>query len=92
MHAASDTEPVTDHRQNTQSTSDRLVMHAASEHELVTNLCILWQAKAMQQGGEAKAGPAATNNAEALSNANFGPKYEAHVQEMQNKLDEASKR
>ena len=50
------------------------------------------QAKAMQQGGEAKAGAAANSNADALPGANFGPKYEAHVSEMQNKLDEASKR
>ena len=49
------------------------------------------QAKAMQQGPDTKA--AANGNAEqALPGANFGPKYEAHVSEMQNKLDEASKR
>ncbi len=47
----------------------------------------------MQQGpGEAKTGAAANSNSEALPGANFGPKYEAHVSEMQNKLDEASKR
>ena len=45
----------------------------------------------MQQGPDAK--PAANGTAEqALPGANFGPKYEAHVSEMQNKLDEASKR
>lgn len=45
----------------------------------------------MQQGPDTKA--AANGNAEqALPGANFGPKYEAHVSEMQNKLDEASKR
>lgn len=48
------------------------------------------QAKAMQQGGDPKAAPAA--NADALPGANFGPKYEAHVSEMQNKLDESGKR
>ena len=49
------------------------------------------QAKAMQQGPDTKA--AANGNSEpALPGANFGPKYEAHVSEMQNKLDEASKR
>ena len=48
----------------------------------------------MQQGPDAKGGAtaAANGNPDALPGANFGPKYEAHVSEMQNKLDEASKR
>ena len=48
------------------------------------------QAKAMQQGGDTKAAPA--SNGDALPGANFGPKYEAHVSEMQSKLDESGKR
>ena len=58
----------------------------------VIHLLVSPQAKAMQQGGDAKPGAAANSNAEALPGVNFGPKYEAHVSEMQNKLDEASKR
>ena len=50
------------------------------------------QAKAMQQGPDAKGPAAAKGDSDALPGANFGPKYEAHVSEMQNKLDEASKR
>lgn len=49
------------------------------------------QAKAMQQGPDTKAAANGTSEP-ALPGANFGPKYEAHVSEMQNKLDEASKR
>ena len=50
------------------------------------------QAKAMQQGPDTKAAAANGNSEPALPGANFGPKYEAHVSEMQSKLDEASKR
>ena len=59
----------------------------------VFDTCLIgcMQAKAMQQGPDTKA--AANGNSEpALPGANFGPKYEAHVSEMQNKLDEASKK
>jgi hypothetical protein len=55
-------------------------------------VCVHVQAKAMQQGPDAKGPAAAKGDSDALPGANFGPKYEAHVSEMQNKLDEASKR
>lgn len=44
------------------------------------------------QGGGAETKAAPTSNADALPGANFGPKYEAHVSEMQSKLDESAKR
>ena len=44
----------------------------------------------MQQGADTKAAP--STNADALPGANFGPKYEAHIAEMQSKLDESGTR
>lgn len=54
-------------------------------------VCVL-QAKAMQGGGGGDAKAATTGKDDALPGANFGPKYEAHVSEMQSKLDESGKR
>ena len=47
---------------------------------------VFLQARAMQNG-DARANGNAT-----LSNANFGPKYEQHISEMQAQLDEANKK
>ena len=44
----------------------------------------------MQQGGAE--GKQAVGKEGQLSGANFGPKYEAHVQEMQKQLDDSRSR